>query len=220
MVRLLYIASTSRPWNIRRGISEHDSEVHEDLGVERGDAVLFELAAMQGKALNWNSRLSSWNVNYQRMRSVFDSHNFAMKWSFAEMEGAHDIYGWALSQALKSYRDLSAMFEPEGSSTLIADAVSNRSVVQVTQGNAASVPWADGSIAHVCMDPPYYDNVMYAELADYFYVWEKGTLGALIPEFFRDSLTDKENEAVANRPDSRLWDVGRRNWRTWTTRPR
>jgi adenine-specific DNA methylase len=48
------------------------------------------------------------------------------------------------------------------------------------------------------MDPPYYDNVMYAELADFFYVWEKHTLGRIIQGFFEDSLTDKENEAVAN----------------------
>ncbi len=184
------------------------AEVREDLGRERGDAVLFELAAMQGKALNWNSRLSSWNVNYQRMRSVFDSHNFAMKWTFAEMEGAHDIYGWALGQALKSYRDLSAMFGQEDALTLTAADGTARTAVQVTQGNAADVPWADGSIAHVCMDPPYYDNVMYAELADYFYVWEKGTLGELVPEYFRDELTDKENEAVAN--PSRFEAMGRR----------
>ncbi|MGK9270713.1 DUF1156 domain-containing protein [Williamsia muralis] len=183
-------------------------EVHDDLGRERGDAVLFELAAMQGKALNWNSRLSSWNVNYQRMRSVFDSHNFAMKWTFAEMEGAHDIYGWALSQALKSYRDLSAMFDRGDMPTLTTADDTALTGVQVTRGNAANVPWADGSVAHVCMDPPYYDNVMYAELADYFYVWEKGTLGALVPEFFLDTLTDKENEAVAN--TSRFEAMGRR----------
>ena len=35
----------------------------------------------------------------------------------------------------------------------------------------------DGSMQSVCIDPPYYDNVMYAELADFFYVWEKRTLG-------------------------------------------
>ena len=45
---------------------------------------------------------------------------------------------------------------------------------------------------------PYYDNVMYAELADFFYVWEKRTLGHLWPEFFDDELTNKDEEAVAN----------------------
>ena len=48
------------------------------------------------------------------------------------------------------------------------------------------------------MDPPYYDNVMYAELSDFFYVWLKRTAGLVFPELFQRSLTDKENEAVAN----------------------
>ena len=48
------------------------------------------------------------------------------------------------------------------------------------------------------MDPPYYDNVMYAELSDFFYVWLKRTAGQVLPELFRRPLTDKENEAVAN----------------------
>ena len=55
-----------------------------------------------------------------------------------------------------------------------------------------------GSVDVVVMDPPYYDNVMYAELSDFFYVWLKRTAGQVFPELFRRVLTDKENEAVAN----------------------
>ena len=57
---------------------------------------------------------------------------------------------------------------------------------------------ADASVDCVVMDPPYYDNVMYAELSDFFYVWLKRTAGYVYPELFRRPLTDKENEAVAN----------------------
>ena len=56
----------------------------------------------------------------------------------------------------------------------------------------------DGSVDAVIMDPPYYDNVMYAELSDFFYVWLKRTAGHVYPELFRRHLTDKDNEAVAN----------------------
>ena len=48
------------------------------------------------------------------------------------------------------------------------------------------------------MDPPYYDNVMYAELSDFFYVWLKRTAGQVFPDHFRRPLTDKDSEAVAN----------------------
>jgi hypothetical protein len=57
---------------------------------------------------------------------------------------------------------------------------------------------ADASVDTVVMDPPYYDNVMYAELADFFYVWLKRTAGLLFPEQFSSYLTDKDREAVAN----------------------
>ena len=57
---------------------------------------------------------------------------------------------------------------------------------------------ADGTVDLVVMDPPYYDNVMYAELSDFFYVWLKRTAGHVFPELFRSHLTDKDNEAVAN----------------------
>jgi len=71
--------------------------------------------------------------------------------------------------------------------------------IVVTQGNAADIPeLADGSVAHLCMDPPYYDNVMYAELSDFFYVWEKRTIGQIAPELFPADVADKDNEAVAN----------------------
>jgi adenine-specific DNA methylase len=78
----------------------------------------------------------------------------------------------------------------------------------VTQGNGADLALEAGSVVHVCMDPPYYDNVMYAELADLFYVWEKRTLGRIVPDYFSGALTDKENEAVAN--PARFASMGRR----------
>jgi len=49
---------------------------------------------------------------------------------------------------------------------------------------------------------------MYAELSDFFYVWEKRTLGMVWPEFFKDDLTDKKNEAVAN--PARFAEAGKR----------
>jgi len=181
-------------------------EVRSELGDEADD-VLFELALMQGKALNWNSRLSSWNVARQGMRSVFDRHDFAFKWTFAEFDGANALYSWCLDQLLDAYGGISELLDKTGATTLGAHEELVREVC-VTQGSAANLSWADGSVTHICMDPPYYDNVMYAELADFFYVWEKRTLGRLMPEYFRDELTDKDNEAVAN--PARFVTMGKR----------
>ncbi len=170
-----------------------------ELEQETADAVLIELALAQGKALNWNARASSWDVSRQKMRSLFDKHNFAFKWTFAEFEGAEALYGWCIERVIAAYKDIADTFHKTG---LVVEAAHEQAVlrsVTVTQGNGADLKHlSDASIAHVCMDPPYYDNVMYAELADFFYVWEKRTLGHLLPEYFTGEVTDKENEAVAN----------------------
>src|SRR5690606_27343545 len=50
----------------------------------------------------------------------------------------------------------------------------------------------------IVTDPPYYDNVMYAECSDYFYVWLKRSLRDTWPALCSLPLTDKEGEAVAN----------------------
>ena len=71
--------------------------------------------------------------------------------------------------------------------------------VVISCGSGDSLAHLDaGVVDAVVMDPPYYDNVMYAELSDFFYVWLKRTAGLLYPELFMAPLTDKENEAVAN----------------------
>ncbi|PAW31764.1 hypothetical protein CIT32_01910 [Micrococcus luteus] len=181
-------------------------EVRETLG-EAADQVLFELALMQGKALNYNSRLGSWHVSKQVMRSVFERHDFAFKWTFAEFEGATALYSWCLDQLTDAYGGIARLLDETGSAELGMNDRLERQVT-VTQGSAASLPLDDGSVTYICMDPPYYNNVMYAELADFFYVWEKRTLGRLVPDYFRDELTDKDNEAVAN--PARFAAMGRR----------
>jgi len=181
-------------------------EVMDSLG-DQGEAVLFELALMQSKALNWNSRSSSWNIFRQGMRSVFEKHNFSFKWTFAEFEGATALYSWCLEQLLDAYGGIARLLDETGiSETDLEDRLERD--VTVLQGSAAQLKLPDKSVSHVCMDPPYYDNVMYAELADYFYVWEKRTLGRLVSDYFHDDLTDKENEAVAN--PARFTAMGKR----------
>jgi len=74
-----------------------------------------------------------------------------------------------------------------------------RPPVTVTCRSGDDLPHiGDASVDAVVMDPQYYDNVMYAELSDFFYVWLKRTAGYVSPEFFTRRLTDKDNEAVAN----------------------
>jgi putative DNA methylase len=185
-------------------------EALEHLGPDRGRAVLTLLALMQGKAVNFNAIMASWHASRNTMRSVFERHDFAFKWTYAEFEGARELYPWCLDQIIDGYREIADLLRPADPGPL-ADTPrwSVPGPVAISCRNAADLrDLEDRSVTLVCIDPPYYDNVMYAELADFFYVWEKRTLGMVRPELFADQLTDKKNEAVANQ--ARFADTGPR----------
>jgi putative DNA methylase len=193
-------------------------EVVEALGVDRAREVMTLLAMMQHKALNYNARLSAWHPTRASMANVFDRHDFAFKWTFGEFEGARDLWKFCLNQLLYSYRGRGS-FEgvaklvqpPTSRGSLLAETLTHPvpGPVTISSGSASDLQdVTTGSIECVNIDPPYYDNVQYAELADFFYPWEKRTLGLLHPERFAEDLTNKDDEAVAN--VARFADAGRR----------
>jgi putative DNA methylase len=69
-------------------------------------------------------------------------------------------------------------------------------VPRVQQGSATELPYPDNFFDAVLTDPPYYDNVNYSALSDFFYVWLKRTVGDLYPELFATPLTPKSEEIV------------------------
>ena len=157
--------------------------------------------------LNYNNRAGRWDNTTGRVRSIFDRHNFAFVWSYAEMAPltAGVGYDWAIEKTAKCIGELVTLVRPEPNrptadlfdTAAAPDYTPPPITITCKPGDSLDhIP--DGSIDAVVMDPPYYDNVMYAELSDFFYVWLKRTAGHVFPELFRRYLTDKDNEAVAN----------------------
>ena len=160
------------------------------------------LAMTLDTMLNYNNRNGGWNNRIHRVRSIFDRHDFGFVWSCAEMVPlVSDVgYDWAIKKTAKCIDELVALVRPEAKSHT-ADLYTSASPppVTVTCKPGDSLDHIeDGSVDAVIMDPPYYNNVMYAELSDFFYVWLKRTAGHVFPELFRRQLTDKDSEAVAN----------------------
>ncbi len=160
------------------------------------------LAIALDTLLNYDNRAGRWDSTTGRVRSIFDRHDFAFVWSYAEMAPLVTGvgYDWAIDKTTKCVRELVALVRPGADAgALFPDAETPRPPVTVTCKSGDALDHvAAGSIDAVVMDPPYYDNVMYAELSDFFYVWLKRTAGQVFPELFRLRLTDKESEAVAN----------------------
>jgi len=174
-------------------------------------SALAYIALALDKLRDYNSRMTRWHSNREVMANTFDRHDFAFKWSYAEM--APLIvglgYDWAFGQVAKCIGELIDLIVPTDgslaeagplfSASAAADDANRAGPAVISCGSGDSLAHlAPGTVDAVVMDPPYYDNVMYAELSDFFYVWLKRTAGLLYPELFMAPLTDKENEAVAN----------------------
>jgi len=173
------------------------AEVRGALPEDRARAVLTYLALVLDKCADYNSTLASWHAGRGVMRNTFDRHDFSFKWSFGEFDAARMLLPWALDQVIDAYRGLASLAGLPARRLFAAPNPRPPAIIRL--GNAAHMPEVPtGSVHAIVVDPPYYANVMYGELSDFFYVWLKRTVGDLYPEAFATVLTDKDAEAVAN----------------------
>ena len=172
------------------------AEMRTAMDAERAAAVETYLGIMMDKAVIYNNRACRFDPG-RGIRSVFDRHDFAFVWSHAEFDASANLLPWCIGQVADAYRDMAKLLAlPQA--TLEGQQL-ERGPLTILQGNAADLSTLpDNSIHAIVTDPPYYDNVMYAELSDFFYVWLKRTAGHLYPDWFAAPLTDKDAEAVAN----------------------
>jgi len=170
-------------------------EILRELGGERGRAVVTYLQFMIDKSVDYNSRQTRWEYTRSIVKGTFGRHDFSLKWTFGEMifSGPNSGAAWALVQIVDAYKGMAELMEPLH--TRLGGAPPP---VRIKCGTAAHMDLNERTVDLVCIDPPYYNNVQYAELSDYFYVWQRRTLHDLYPDLFRRRLTNKTEEAVAN----------------------
>lgn len=148
------------------------------------DAVLTMAALMVSRMVNFSSTLCLWN--YTGGRGVvhsFSRQSLPMTWDFPESNPFYpEAAGWqasvdAMSEVLTEL--------PEGLPAT------------VVRGDAHDPPYSEESFDAIVSDPPYYDNVSYSNLSDFFYVWLKRMLQAIHPQHFSGELTPKKVEIIA-----------------------
>lgn len=161
-------------------------------------AIASLLGLVVSKCVDYNSRQTFWDTE-RGIRHAFSRHDFAFRWNSAEFDASGNLLPWAVEQVASAYSEISNIASPSQRSLLFADNKRAIDNLRVFQGSANNVGFIqDESLHNITVDPPYYDNVQYAELSDFFYVWLKRSVGHLFPEFFTDELTNKDDEAVAN----------------------
>lgn len=185
-----------------------DAEVPNGLA----EAVITYLGIAIDKAADYNSRLVRWDSTRSKIVNTFNKHGFGFTWSHAEFDAAHNLIPWAVSQVTDATKGIVGLLD-EDARRLLARGVGAPVVqrLRLTSGSATSLSHvAEGTVGAVVVDPPYYNNVQYAECSDFFFVWLRRTVGHLHADIFAHSgvLTNKDDEAVAN--PARFAAMGRR----------
>ena len=129
-----------------------------------------------------NSTICSWDVSRDSTRNTFARQAIPMTWDYVEANPLSDSTGnflGALDWVVK----------------VVEQATCNANGV-VKQIDATTSDIYRKSIV-VSTDPPYYDNIAYADLSDFFYVWLRRSLGSIYPDLFSTLLVPKESELVA-----------------------
>jgi putative DNA methylase len=148
------------------------------------DAVATYLGLVMSRLTDYSSSITTWASNPQMeiLRNVFARQAIPMAWDFAEgnpfagSSGGLDIMLRAVTRAIEQ--------------------VPGSGKGEANQADAASAIHQDHQL--VSTDPPYYDNIGYSDLSDFFYVWLRRSLRAIHPGLLSTMLVPKTDELVAN----------------------
>jgi putative DNA methylase len=169
--------------------------------VAYADAVTTYLAFAIDRSAQTNTTLCRWVAGIEKIQPSFDRHAVPMTWDFGEA----NILGPSTGGWLNTIKHITNSLEIWGSTTPGA---------KIIIGDAATAPLDPDCL--VSTDPPYYNNIAYADLSDFFFVWLRRTLRELYPDMFRRVLTPKKEELVATpyRHRERLPSVEQKKWDT------
>ncbi|MBK1887786.1 DUF1156 domain-containing protein [Marinobacter sp. DY40_1A1] len=170
-------------------------EVIAEHGLENARAIITYLQFMIDKFVDYNSRQTRWITQRAQVSGTFGRHDFSLKWTFGEMVyvGPSSGFRWSIGQVLDALREIVQLVEPVSIKRQFSQSLT------INRGSATELGGVGSkSVDAIVMDPPYYNNVQYSELSDFYYVWQKRTLSDLYPGWFDGSVTEKDAEAVAN----------------------
>ena len=189
-------------------IKEAKEKIREELGEEKLQAITTYLALVLDRCVDKNARLCIWDSGRTHAQRASTQHALNLMWNYPEFAGNGELWNACSDAVSKDYQGLCDLLGTKINSSSFQELESHtQKTFQIDLASADSLfHIADHSIDAVVTDPPYYSTIQYAELSDFFYVWQKRILGDIFPELYYTELTDKDREAVAN--PSRFRDMG------------
>lgn len=150
------------------------------------DSLLTFLALAVDRCCDFNNALCRWSPSNQKVMNLFGRQAIPMVWDFAEANILADsVGGWSTCNEY------------------VADCVEVITAGSTRIGHAGQIDVANDietiqPSVLLSTDPPYYDNVPYADISDFFYVWLRRNVGSLYPELFSTLLVPKMPELTAS----------------------
>jgi len=147
-----------------------------------GDAVAVYLGFAMDKMADRGSAICSWDSSCEKIRNTFGRQAIPMVWDYAECNiFSHSTGNWisCIDWIWKNLVTIPASGFGE--------------VIQ----NDATSKLENFAKLIISSDPPYYDNISYADLSDFFYVWLRHTLKSIFPDVFATLVTPKTQELIA-----------------------
>ncbi len=160
--------------------------VEENVDPDFAKAVTTYLALIFDRLVSYNSTLCYWLESLEAIGQTFSQGQaIAMKWDYFETN--------VISGSTASWQSAQEWV------IRVIDHCSNirNNRYAINNNSAEHLPFDNEYFDAVLTDPPYYDNVPYSYLSDFFYVWLKRIIGNLYPELFSTPLTPKKGEIVA-----------------------
>jgi putative DNA methylase len=155
---------------------------YSSLGKLYSDAISVYLSFAIDKGANYWSSLCAWHTSAEKMVSTFSRQTMSMVWDFTEANPFSSSSGnvnLGIEQAAE-----------------MLDNVPSSGFAWVEQHDATEpVNYVRNVL--VSTDPPYYDNINYSDLSDFFYIWLRRNLSKVYPELFATLLTPKSLELIA-----------------------
>ena len=147
------------------------------------EAVGVYLAFSVDRLADYNSSISTWKPSGEQVMQTYKRQAIPMTWDFPESNvlGNSAI---CLKNAVKYSAD-----------NLEATGCAPHALGAATQADASTQSLSLGRV--VSTDPPYYDNIGYADLSDFFYVWLRRSLRPVFPDLFATLAVPKAEELVA-----------------------
>ena len=147
------------------------------------DGIATYLAFLVDRAADYGSAVSTWLTDDNAIRGTFGRQAIPMTWDFCEGNYFGDSSA-AMDTIINTVANVVAHQQGTGFG-------------RIDQIDAAK----NGYPAKPCVintDPPYYDNIAYADLSDFFYVWLRNSVSEVWPDLFRRIMTPKREELVAS----------------------